>query len=155
MARGRLKPEFLERAESFSDRCVAVAEQLAADGRFLRIVEQLAAAGSSVGANLAEADEAMSTKDFRKCLAIATKELAETRFWLRLCIRRKWVPEGRLSSLLEELTEIKTIVGSILKGTQGESTKKPARSFTGRPIRETQSNARPAIRSRRTSDLAI
>ncbi len=114
MGKGRLQAEFLDRIESFSDRCVAVAEQLLTDGRFLRIAEQLAASGSSVGANLAEADEAMSLKDFRKCLAIASKELAETRFWLRLVVRRAWLPESRLAPLLAELTEIKRVLGSIL-----------------------------------------
>jgi four helix bundle protein len=84
MGGGRLRPEFLERTEAFADRCVALTEQLAADGRFVRLVDQLAASGSSVGANIAEASEAMSRKDFRKCLAIASKELAETWFWLRL-----------------------------------------------------------------------
>ena len=93
MAKGRLKPEFVERVEAFSDRCVAVAEQLDQDGRFRRIVEQLAASGSSAGENIAEAAEAMSTKDFRKSLSIASKELVETRFWIRLVIRREWIPE--------------------------------------------------------------
>ena len=53
MAKGRLKPEFVERVEAFSDFCVAVAEQLDQDGRFRRIVEQFAASGSAAGANIA------------------------------------------------------------------------------------------------------
>lgn len=118
MRRGRLKPEFLERTEVFSDRCVAVAEQLIAEGRFSRVADQLAASGSSVGANIAEADEAMSTKDFRKCLAISSKELAETRFWLRLCIRRDWFAQVRLDSLLDELDQLKRIIGSLLTRTK-------------------------------------
>lgn len=117
MGKGRLRPEFLERVEVFSDRCVAVAEQLDQDGRFRRLVEQLAAAGSAVGANLAEADGAMSVKDFRKCLTIASKELAETRFWIRLVIRRGWLAEVRLNPLLVELAEIKKITGAILSKT--------------------------------------
>ena len=76
MDKGRLQPEFLSRSEDFADRCVAVAEELDRGGMFRRIIEQLAASGSSVGANLAEADQAMSRRDFRKCLAIAAKELA-------------------------------------------------------------------------------
>ncbi len=88
MGKGRLKPEFLERCEAFSDRAVAVAEQRDKDGRFRRIVKQRAASGPGVGANLAESDEAMSDKDFSKCLAIAIKEMAETHFWFGLAIRR-------------------------------------------------------------------
>ncbi|HYF15097.1 MAG TPA: four helix bundle protein [Phycisphaerales bacterium] len=100
MARGRLQEELVERTEMFSDRCVAVAEQLDRDGRFRRLVEQLAASGSSVGANVAEAEQAMSRSDFLKCMAIATKEIAETRFSLRLCIRRGWISAVSLQPLL-------------------------------------------------------
>ncbi|MDX2132785.1 MAG: four helix bundle protein [Planctomycetota bacterium] len=117
MSKGRLRAEFLERTEAFADRAVAVAEQLAAEGRFARLAEQLAAAACSVGANCAEADQAMSDKDFRKCLAIAAKELAETRFWLRLVVRRAWIPDSRLQPLLLELAEIKLILGTILNKT--------------------------------------
>ncbi len=118
MGRGRLHADFLERIEVFSDRCVAVAEQIDKDGRFRRIAEQLAASGSAVGANLAEADEAMSTKDFRKCLLISIKELAETRFWLRLIVRRGWLPEARLLPLTTELNELRKILGSMLSKTR-------------------------------------
>ena len=118
MGKGRLKPEFVVRVESFSDRCIAVAEQLDEDHRFRRLVEQLAASGSAVGANLAEADEAMSTKDFRKSLGIAVKELVETRFWLRMVIRRGWLSASRLDPLLAELAEIKLIVGALLSKTK-------------------------------------
>lgn len=118
MGKGRLRPEFVERVEVFSDRCVAVAEQLAEDRRFPRLVEQIAASGSSVGANVAEADEAMSVADFRKCLGISMKELVETRFRLRLAIRRGWLTEKRLESLLAELQEIKLVIGSILTKTK-------------------------------------
>jgi four helix bundle protein len=122
MGKGRLKPEFIERTEVFSDRCIAVAEQLQADARFPRVVDQLAGAGSSVGANIAEASEAMSVKDFRKCLAIAIKELAETRFWLRLVIRRSWPTETRLAPLIVELDEIRKVIGSILTKTRDART---------------------------------
>lgn len=118
MAKGRLKPEFLQRTEAFADRCLAVAEQLLLDGRMSRIVEQLAASGCSVGANVAEANEALSVKDFRKCLGIACKELVETRFWLGLFVRRGWITAARLDPLLTELEEIKRVIGSILTRTQ-------------------------------------
>jgi four helix bundle protein len=115
---GRLRAEFIERSELFSDRCVAVAEQLEQDGRFSRLVQQLAAAGSSVGANVAEANEAMSRNDFRKHMAIVAKELAETRFWLRLAVKRGWMTQKRLDPLQSELEEIKRIVGSVLTRTK-------------------------------------
>jgi four helix bundle protein len=60
----------------------------------------------------------MSLKDFRKCLAIAIKELAETRFWLRIVIRRGWLSEARLAPLLSEQDEIRKVIGSILTKTR-------------------------------------
>ena len=120
--RGRLRAEVLERTESFADRCLAVAEELDRAGRFRRIVEQLAAAGCSVGANIAEANEAMSTPDFRKCLAIAAKELAETRFWLGLVARRKWISARRLGPLVSEIEELRKILVSMLSRTRARVT---------------------------------
>lgn len=114
-------PDFVERVEGFSDRCLAVAEQLDAERRFARVVGQLVGSGTSVGANVAEADQAMSTADFRKCLSIAIKELAETRFWLCLCIRRNWIADVKLQPLLDELQEMRLIIGSILSKTRPEA----------------------------------
>ena len=80
MGRGRLQLDFLDRVEAFSDRCLDVAEKLRAEGRFVRVVQQLAGSGTSIGANIAEASEAMSRRDFRKCLSIAKKEMARRGF---------------------------------------------------------------------------
>jgi four helix bundle protein len=100
-----------------SDRCLAVAELLHAEKRFLRLIEQFAASSTSISANIVEADEAMSRKDFRKCLCISIKEHAETRFWLRLFVRRGWVTQSKINSLQKELEEIRLILGTILART--------------------------------------
>jgi four helix bundle protein len=121
MGRGRLKGEFLERVETFSERCVALAEHLQTEGRFLRVVDQLAGAGTSVGCNIAEASEALSVRDFRKCLGVAAKELAEARFLIRLVVRRSWVTQTRVDPLLDELEQIKRIVGALLTKTASPS----------------------------------
>lgn len=115
---GRLDPELLERFESYSDRAVAVAEELERLGRSPRIVDQLTGCGSAVGANLYEADEALSRKDFCKCVGYAIKELNESRFWLRLIVRRGWLSTSRLASLLAEAEELKRILGAILSRTR-------------------------------------
>jgi len=69
-------PSFLAAAKTSPTDASPWPKKLDRGGKFRRIIEQLAASGSSVGANLAEADQAMSRRDFRKCLAIAAKELA-------------------------------------------------------------------------------
>ncbi len=121
---GRLDPELLERFERFSDRAVTVGEHLEKQGRSKRIVDQIMASGSSVGANLFEADEGMSRKDFCKSIAIAIKELNETRFWLRLLSRRNWIESSQLGPLLKEAEELKRILGAILSRTRAADIRK-------------------------------
>lgn len=111
---GRLKEELLTRVESFSDRIVDVADALAEHGRSRRVIDQIIGGGTSVGANVFEADEAMSRADFCRCLGISLKELSETRFWLRLVGRRGWVQPARLEALQQESGEIKRILGAIV-----------------------------------------
>src|ERR1043165_5314858 len=97
--RGRIDPELIARFQGFCDRMVRVAEVLDRARRSKRIVEQVMGAGTSVGANLFEADEALSRKDFAKCLGIAIKALKETRFWLGLIGRQNWIKPSRLAPL--------------------------------------------------------
>jgi four helix bundle protein len=111
---GRLRPETLERLEHFADRVLDVAEALQRQGRSDRLVEQLRASGTSAAANLFEADEAMSRKDFVKSLGIVNKELSETRFWLRLFGRQGWLKPDRLDPLIGETIELKTMFGAMI-----------------------------------------
>ncbi len=83
-----------------------------------RVIHQLLASGTSIGANVFEADEAMSRPDFVKCLAIAAKELAETRFWLRLAGRHSWVSEDRIGLALTEAEELRRILGTMIRRTK-------------------------------------
>jgi four helix bundle protein len=115
---GRLPDEFLSRIESFADRVLDVVEVLEATKCPRRRIEKLGAAGTSVGANAFEADEAMSRPDFVKTLSIVNKELNETRFWLRLVTRRGWIPATRLTDLLVEAETLKRIIGAMIARTR-------------------------------------
>lgn len=117
---GRLDAELLERVEQFCDRVMSVAEALYDQHRTRRPVDQMAASGSSVGANAFEAAEALSRPDFCKCLGIMIKEMNETRFWLRLAIRRGWLPKTRVEPLLREADELKSVFGAMLTRTRAK-----------------------------------
>ncbi len=115
---GRLQSELLDRVVSFSDRVVRLAEKLTDDGRSRRVIDQIIAAGTSVGANTYEADEALSRADFAKCIGIVLKELNECRFWLALIERRSWATPAQLSELAAETAELKRLFGAILTRTR-------------------------------------
>jgi four helix bundle protein len=77
---GRIPENLLQRVEAFCDRALAVGTALESQGRSARIFDQLIGGGTSVGANLFEADECVTRPEFRRCLAISLRELSETRF---------------------------------------------------------------------------
>lgn len=70
------------------------------------IIKQLIRAGTSIGANYAEANGASSKKDFKNKIHICKKEAQETRYWLRILI----VPNEELTAerdiLLKEAREL-------------------------------------------------
>ena len=79
---------------------------------------QLLKAGTSVGANVEEAQAGQSRADFISKNSIALKEARECHFWLRLLIAAKIMPEKRVAELRDEADEIKRILGSIVVRTK-------------------------------------
>ncbi len=115
---GRFRGDLKARVAAFMDRAVDVAMMMPRDRRLDRVVDQLMGASTSVGANLAEADEAMSARGFCKSLAIVLKELNETRFWFELIGRKNWIANSRLAPVLTEADEMKRIIGTIIRNTR-------------------------------------
>lgn len=118
---GRLPLELLDRTRSFSVRIIGVAETLEGKRRSQRIVHQVIGAGTSVGANAYEADEALSRADFCKTLGIIIKELNEARFWLLLIAEKGWIAQTRLGPLQAQAAELKKIFGAMLTRTRARS----------------------------------
>ena len=129
----RLERAFLDRGKKFAHRMVDVAEAIPASQGNLRligrVVDQLVGAGTSVGANLAEASEAISRAEFCKCLSTVLKELAESRFWLEFVGERGWIPSDRLIGLHGEAEELLRICHVMLARTkQADRQRKKAKS---------------------------
>ncbi len=79
------------------------------------IVGQLVRAGTSVGANVEEAQASHSRPDFANKCSIACKEARETRYWLRLLAASDIVSESSLTDLLAECNELVAILTTIVK----------------------------------------
>ncbi len=78
------------------------------------IQRQLIRAATSVGANLAEADNAESRADFRHKIAVSAKEARETQYWIRLL--RATVSQHKVwQRQQKEIEEIARILGAILR----------------------------------------
>ena len=81
------------------------------------LASQLWRAGTSIGANVEEAQAAQSRADFRSKMAIAAKEARETSYWLRLTCDAKILDADQVKPLLDEIESIKRILTSIVKST--------------------------------------
>jgi four helix bundle protein len=120
----RLRDELLERVEDFGDRGLRLAEALDKQRVSRRISDQIVGCFTSVGANVFEAHEAMSEKDFVKALGIAIKEASESRYWLRLSKRREYFAEKKLQLLEQEALELVKVLGAIIFKTKARMTGK-------------------------------
>jgi len=79
------------------------------------LASQLLRSGTSVGANVEEAQAGQSKADFTSKLAIACKEARETHYWLRLLAAADIVPSDRLQALQDEANQIIAILTTIVK----------------------------------------
>ena len=86
-------------------------ELLEANKKYI-IANQLLKSGTSIGANIHEAQNAESKSDFVHKMKIAAKELEETKYWLILCERSKSYPSTK--TLTEKVTELGLIIYKIL-----------------------------------------
>jgi four helix bundle protein len=76
------------------------------------IARQLLRSGTSIGANIREAQNAESKADFIHKLKISAKEADETEYWLLLCKESKNYPDG--DRLLEKIISIKKLLNKII-----------------------------------------
>ncbi|MBQ2284805.1 MAG: four helix bundle protein [Clostridia bacterium] len=75
--------------------------------------KQLMRSGTSIGANVSEAQRAQSKADFVSKMSIALKEANETNYWLKLLYRTDYIDEKQFGSMVGDLDEIISILVSI------------------------------------------
>lgn len=93
----------VEKSIDFALMIIEFCELLESKRKFV-IANQLLKAGTSIGANIHEAQNAESISDFVHKMKIALKELEETKYWLILCERALSYPfEKSLKSSVQEL----------------------------------------------------
>ncbi|TWU06546.1 hypothetical protein Poly21_56130 [Allorhodopirellula heiligendammensis] len=83
------------------------------------LANQLLRSGTSVGANVEEAQAGQSKNDFIAKMYIACKEARETHYWLRLLADTATVTPERLTDLTEESRQLVAILTSIVKKARG------------------------------------
>jgi four helix bundle protein len=111
-----------ERAFDFAVRIVKLCQHLdKQQGVGRTLGRQLLRAGTSIGANVEEAQAGQSKPDFISKYAIALKEARETVFWLRLLAATNLLPVTRLSGVQNEAHELMRIIGAIIVSARRKS----------------------------------
>jgi four helix bundle protein len=80
-----------QRTARFGEMIIDFAKTIPQNPVTIRIISQLVGAGTSVGANYVEADDAVSKKEFLKSIGTCRKEAREAKHFLRMTVRA--VPE--------------------------------------------------------------
>jgi four helix bundle protein len=90
------------KSKSFAVRIVNLYKHLCDEKKEYVLSKQVLRSGTSIGANLAEAEYAISEKDFLAKVYIALKESAETVFWLELLFQTEYITEMEYNSINED-----------------------------------------------------
>jgi|CXWL01.1.fsa_nt_gi four helix bundle protein len=85
------------------------------------LAKQLLRSGTSIGANVAEANQAQFRPDFVSKMSIALKEAVETEYWLSLLKDSQYLTQSQADSLISDCGELKTILTAAIKTTKKNS----------------------------------
>lgn len=109
-----------DRSFDFAVKVVELYKQILYQRKEYILSRQLLKAGTSIGANVAEAQHGQSKADFISKINIALEEANETRYWLKLLNRTGYIPDERFNELKTDVDAIISILAAIGKTSSGK-----------------------------------
>lgn len=106
-----------DKAYQFAIRIVNAYKYLTQDKNEYVLSKQLLRSGTSIGANIAEANNSISNADLSAKMSIAYKQCLETKYWLSLLKDTNYIEEKSFNSIYEDAEEIGKMLFAILKTT--------------------------------------
>ena len=100
----------IDKSIEFAARIIKLQRYLLKDKKENVISKQIVRSGTSIGANINEANYGQSKADFISKMHISLKETAETEYWLHLLIKAELLTVKEGESLLKDCLEIKKIL---------------------------------------------
>ena len=107
----------VEKSFDFAVRIVNLCKHLRRNKNEFVLSKQLLRCGTSIGANVAEAQRGQSRADFAAKMSIALKEANETQYWLRLLFHTDYLAIEEFESIHRDLEEILRLLTVICKST--------------------------------------
>ena len=109
----------VDKSLDFAVKVVKFSRWLKQRSNDFEIINQFLRSGTSIGANVAEAQGAQSKADFIAKMQIALKETHETIYWLNVFVKAKLASDEKFENAAKELSdiasELKALLSSILK----------------------------------------
>ncbi|MBN1998098.1 four helix bundle protein [candidate division KSB1 bacterium] len=109
-----------DKAYNFAIRVVKTYKYLLNEKKEFVLSKQLLRCGTSIAANIAEANGGISKADFSNKISIAYKECLETKYWLSLLKDTEYIEKKAFNSLFDDADEIARILYTILKKRESE-----------------------------------
>ncbi|MEZ7843149.1 MAG: four helix bundle protein [Opitutales bacterium] len=111
-----MSPDIQTRSFDFAVRVVRMCAELDKSAGVSRTLSnQVLRSGTSIGANIEEAQAGQSKADFISKMSIACKEARETLYWIRLFAATETLSAEKLAALQSEANEIVAILTTIVK----------------------------------------
>ncbi len=104
-----------EKSFEFAVRIVKLYKYLTQEHKEFTLSKQLLKSGTSIGANVAEAQRGQSKADFTAKMCIALKEANETEYWLRLLYRTDYLTKSQYTSIMQDMKELLGLLTSICR----------------------------------------
>lgn len=104
-----------EKSFRFAVRIVNLCRYLQTEHKEYVLSKQLLRSGTSIGANIAESQQAQSRADFASKLNIALKEAYETNYWLRLMSETQYLNAQEFASIVADCKELEKLLIAIVK----------------------------------------
>ena len=108
----------LNKSFNFAVRIIKLYQYLVKNKIDYSLLRQILRSGTSIGANIEEAHGGVSKQDFSAKIAIAYKEVRETKYWLRLFHETNIIEEKVFNSLFCDSDELGKIIFTVLKKTR-------------------------------------
>ena len=100
----------------FALQIIAYSEEIRQTKRY-EMASQIFRSGTSIGANIREAQNAESKADFINKFKIAAKEADELTYWLELCTKSEWYPNPK-EEIIKDLHSINLIISKIISSSK-------------------------------------
>lgn len=104
-----------DKSKQFAIRIIRLYQHLNENNREFVLSKQILRSGTSIGANVREAIQAQSRKDFISKMQIALKEASETEYWLELLHETGYLSDKEFESISADCSSINKILISIVK----------------------------------------